>query len=201
MQEQLLEKCVHEYHVPDPNPSPHHYFQYCKQQTGCFSVHLLLFSPLILLTHCISVVVPQIFPVVPQQLCSPPSDVLLIHINTLPLDPFWLLFLFLHCHVSFLLFDSPPARSSSTLHPHIQNLASWEKWSFQEKLMVCPWSWEQPQAAVKSTSQVGGGEFLLMRMRGTRITWGGGKKNHQILLLSVVPLLSRRGGFQEVSPM
>jgi len=53
----------------------------------------------------------------------------------------------------------------------------------------------------KSSSQVGGGEFLLMRMRGTRITWRGGKKNNQILLLSVAPLLSRRGGFQEVSPM
>lgn len=33
-----------------------------------FSVHLLLFSSLILLTHCITVVVPQIFPIVPQQL-------------------------------------------------------------------------------------------------------------------------------------
>lgn len=41
--------------------------------------------PLILLTHCIAVA-PQFFPVVPQLLFFP-SDVLLLHIVTLSLDP------------------------------------------------------------------------------------------------------------------
>lgn len=63
MQEQLLEKCVHENPVTDASPSPHHCFQYCKQQAGISLSFFLpicsFFSSLILLTHCISLVPPH----------------------------------------------------------------------------------------------------------------------------------------------
>lgn len=93
MQERLLEKHVPENPVAGPNPSPHHYFQNCKQQTGislvicpciCSSFPLLFCSLIALL-----LLFPRFFLLFPSD-CSLSSDVLLLHIHTLSLDPLWL---------------------------------------------------------------------------------------------------------------
>lgn len=71
MQEQLLEKHVPEYPVAGPNPSPHHYFQNCKQQTGV-SLSFLCASAPLFLSFCsliaLLLLFPRVFPIVPQWL-------------------------------------------------------------------------------------------------------------------------------------
>lgn len=119
MQEQLLEKCVHGYPVSDPNLSRHHYFQYCKQQTGISLCFLWASAPLSLshFAHSLHLCC-----------CSPNfscfSSVTLFHFIRCPFTScghtflrLWLLFLFLHCPISLLFSNSVPAQYSSTLHP------------------------------------------------------------------------------------
>lgn len=89
MQEQLLEKRVPEYPVSGPNPSPHHCFQNCKQQTGRLPVISLCICSSLTLSFCsliaLLLLFPRFFLLFPSD-CSPESDIL-----TLSLDLLWLI--------------------------------------------------------------------------------------------------------------
>lgn len=94
MQEQLLEKYVPEYPVAGPNPSSHRYFQNCKQQTGISLVISLCICSSFPLSFCsliaLLLLFPRFFLLFPSD-CSLSSDILLLHIDTLSLDPLWLI--------------------------------------------------------------------------------------------------------------
>lgn len=92
MQEQRLEKYVPAYPVAGLNPSPHHYFQNCKQQTGVSLVISVCICSSFPLSFCsliaLLLLFPRFFLLFPSD-CSPSSDVLLFHVDTLSLDPLW----------------------------------------------------------------------------------------------------------------
>lgn len=146
-----------------------------------FSVHLLLFNSLILLTHCTAVVVPQIFPVVPWWLF-----LLIRHPFTSYRHPF--LRPFLAYSSSFFaatsLFFSPALLQPALLPPFTHIYRTWQ--DAENSNSKRNW-WHVlgfgsgHKLQKKKHFQIGGGEFRSMRMS-TRITWGGRKKNHKFLV-------------------
>lgn len=90
MQEQLLEKHVHEYPVLSPNLLPHHCFQCCKQQTG-ISMYFLHASAPFFLSFCSLIASLLLFPRFSLLFPVTLQHILFLHIDTLFLDPLWLL--------------------------------------------------------------------------------------------------------------
>lgn len=192
MQEQLLEKHVPEYPVAGPNPSPHRYFQNCKQQTGV-SLSFLCASAPLFLSFCsliaLLLLFPRFFLLFPSD-CSPSSDILLLHVETLSVDPLWLfvplsslphLLSALHLYSSLLFLH--PSPTYTELGKMQKIVIPRETGGMSLELGVAI-------GCKEKHSQVGGGEFLSMRMRGTRITWEGRKKNPRICSSS--PFQKRR---------
>lgn len=160
-------------------------------------MHLLLFSTPVLLTHYIVLAVPQIFPILPQWLLHFIRCHFTSHRHTF-LRPS-----LAYCSSSFTAtspFCSAILFQTALLPPFTHIYRNWQDAENDHSKR----NWWHVLGAGSSYSLQGKALPSLEVEHSFWWEWeaqGGGKEKHQALLLSIAPLLSRRGGFQEVSPM